>query len=113
MCDCAPDRGPLIDTYQHPEWGTMHVHRKDEPWWNEGVLFRKAGGPPGEVACDLATEDAEFIAKARNSFPALLKLARAWLVERGGPSNEALDALNELADAVLGPAPTPEEHRAP
>ena len=59
------------------------------------------------------TRDAEFIAKARNSFPALLKLARAWLVERGGPSNEALDALNELADAVLGPAPTPEEHRAP
>ena len=58
------------------------------------------------------TKNAEFIAKARNSFPALLKLARAWLVERGGPSNEALDALNELADAVLGPAPTPEEHRA-
>ena len=72
MCDCAPDRGPLIDTYQHPEWGTMHVHRKDEPWWNEGVLFRKAGGPPGEVACDLATEDAEFIAAARTTVPALL-----------------------------------------
>ena len=72
MCDCAPDRGPLIDTYQHPEWGTMHVHRKDEPWWNEGVLFRKAGGPPGEVARDLATEDAEFIAAARTTVPALL-----------------------------------------
>ena len=53
----------------------------------------------------------KFIAKARNSFPALLKLARAWLVERGGPSNEALDALEELADAVLGPAPTPEEQQ--
>ena len=72
MCDCAPDRGPLIDTYQHPKWGTMHVHRKDEPWWNEGVLFRKAGGPPGEVARDLATEDAEFIAAARTDVPALL-----------------------------------------
>ena len=72
MCECAPDRGPLIDTYQHPEWGTMHVHRKDEPWWNEGVLFRKAGGPPGEVARDLAAEDAEFIASARTTVPALL-----------------------------------------
>lgn len=79
MCDCAPDRGPLIDTYQHPEWGTMHVHRKDEPWWNEGVLFRKAGGPPGEVACDLAAEDAEFIASARTTVPALLDLADAVL----------------------------------
>ena len=77
MCDCAPDRGPLIDTYQHPEWGTMHVHRKDEPWWNEGVLFRKAGGPPGEVACDLATEDAEFIASSRTTVPAFLDLAEA------------------------------------
>ena len=76
MCDCAPDRGPLIDTYQHPEWGTMHVHRKDEPWWNEGVLFRKAGGPPGEVARDLATEDAEFIAHARADVPALVSVAR-------------------------------------
>ena len=72
MCDCAPDRGPLIDTYQHPEWGTMHVHRKDEPWWNEGVLFRKAGGPPGEVARDLAKEDAAFIAASRTTVPALL-----------------------------------------
>lgn len=72
MCDCAPGHGPLIDTYQHPEWGTMHVHRKDEPWWNEGVLFRKAGGPPGEVARDLAPEDAEFIASARTTVPALL-----------------------------------------
>ena len=79
MCDCAPDRGPLIDTYQHPEWGTMHVHRKDEPWWNEGVLFRKAGGPPGEVACDLATEDAEFIAHARADVPALVAALRAVL----------------------------------
>ena len=77
MCDCAPDRGPLIDTYQHPKWGTMHVHRKDEPWWNEGVLFRKAGGPPGEVARDLATEDAEFIAHARTDVPALVAALRA------------------------------------
>lgn len=79
MCDCAPGHGPLIDTYQHPKWGTMHVHRKDEPWWNEGVLFRKAGGPPGEVACDLAAEDAEFIASARTTVPALLDLADAVL----------------------------------
>lgn len=81
MCDCAPGHGPLIDTYQHPKWGTMHVHRKDEPWWNEGVLFRKAGGPPGEVACDLAAEDAEFIASARTTVPRLV---------------DALDAVLEL-----------------
>ena len=79
MCDCAPDRGPLIDTYQHPKWGTMHVHRKDEPWWNEGVLFRKAGGPPGEVACDLATEDTEFIAHSRTDVPDMAAALRAVL----------------------------------
>ena len=79
MCECAPDRGPLIDTYQHPEWGTMHVHRKDEPWWNEGVLFRKAGGPPGEVARDLATEDAEFIAHSRTDVPDMAAALRAVL----------------------------------
>ena len=93
MCDCAPDRGPLIDTYQHPEWGTMHVHRKDEPWWNEGVLFRKAGGPPGEVARDLATEDAEFIAHARTDVPALVAALRAVLEvhQDGGESQGYLD----------------------
>ena len=79
MCKCSPDRGPLIDTYQHPKWGTMHVHRTDEPRWNDGVLFREAGGPPGEVASDLATEDAEFIAAARTTVPALLDLADAML----------------------------------
>ena len=79
MCECAPDRGPLIDTYQHPEWGTMHVHRKDEPWWNEGVLFRKAGGPPGEVARDLAAEDAEFIAHVRTDVPDMAAALRAVL----------------------------------
>lgn len=96
MCDCAPDRGPLIDTYQHPKWGTMHVHRKDEPWWNEGVLFRKAGGPPGEVACDLATEDAEFIAHARADVPALVAVARYALSQHApdghgncGPCDDA------------------------
>lgn len=88
MCECAPDRGPLIDTYQHPEWGTMHVHRKDEPWWNEGVLFRKAGGPPGEVARDLAAEDAEFIASARTTVPALLD-ALEKVLELHSPRDDA------------------------
>lgn len=93
MCDCAPGHGPLIDTYQHPKWGTMHVHRKDEPWWNEGVLFRKAGGPPGEVARDLATEDAEFIAAARTTVPALLDALEAVLEihQDGGESQGYLD----------------------
>lgn len=92
MCDCAPGHGPLIDTYQHPKWGTMHVHRKDEPWWNEGVLFRKAGGPPGEVACDLAAEDAEFIAAARTTVP--------WLLEQVELRDEALNAVLELHKPV-------------
>ena len=93
MCDCAPDHGPLIDTYQHPEWGTMHVHRKDEPWWNEGVLFRKAGGPPGEVARDLATEDAEFTAHARTDVPDMAAALRAVLEihQDGGESQGYTD----------------------
>ena len=56
-------------------------------------------------------EDAEFIAKARNAAPALLRLAKLWT--EPAPYGRQLTALNELADAVLGPAPTPEEHRAP
>ena len=46
--------------------------------------------------------DAKGIALLRNAAPALLKLAREWLVERGGPSNVAADSLAELAEAVLG-----------
>ena len=53
-------------------------------------------------------EDAEFIAKFRNAAPALLKIASDY-------HHLEWDSrlLDELADAVLGPAPTPEEHRAP
>ena len=43
--------------------------------------------------------------------PALATLARLWVAQ--APYGRQLTALNELADAVLGPAPTPEEHRAP
>ena len=70
-CDCRRDYGPLIDTYQHPEWGTMHVHRTDEPWWHDGVLYRPAGGSPGEVCRDTAWTDSEFIAASRTNVPAL------------------------------------------
>ena len=78
-CDCRQDYGPLIDTYQHPEWGTMHVHRTDEPWWHDGVLYRPAGGSPGEVCRDTASADAEFIAHARTDVPALVAALRAVL----------------------------------
>ena len=71
-CDCRPDYGPLVDTYQHEAWGAMHVHRADEPWWNEGVLFREPGAPPGEVGREIIREDSEFIAAARTTVPALL-----------------------------------------
>ena len=106
MCDCAPDRGPLIDTYQHPKWGTMHVHRKDEPWWNEGVLFRKAGGPPGEVACDLAAEDAEFIASARTTVPALLDLLGAKL-RTGESTKDAGASSSATSSATSGGSASP------
>ena len=60
------------------------------------MLFRKAGGPPGEVACDLATEDAEFIAHARADVPALVAVARFALSQHSpdghgncGPCDDA------------------------
>ena len=43
--------------------------------------------------------------------PALATLARLWVAQ--APYGRQITALDELADAVLGPAPTPEEHRAP
>ena len=78
-CECRPHHGPLIDTYQHPEWGTMHVHRADEPWWHAGVLYRPAGGPPGDVCSDTASADAEFIAHARADVPDMAAALRAVL----------------------------------
>ena len=67
--------------------------------------------PTGEtlmVASTSMRADAEFIAKFRNAAPALLKIASDY-------HHLEWDSrlLDELADAVLGPAPTPEEHRAP
>ena len=78
-CDCRQDYGPLIDTYQHPAWGTMHVHRADEPWWHDGVLYRPAGGAPGEVCRDTTTTDTEFIAHARTDVPDMSAALRAVL----------------------------------
>ena len=78
-CECRQGHGPLIDTYQHPEWGTMHVHRADEPWWHAGVLYRPAGGSPGDVCSDTKSADAEFIAHARTDVPDMAAALRAVL----------------------------------
>lgn len=57
------------------------------------MLFRKAGGPPGEVACDLAAEDAEFIAHARTDVPDMAAALRAVLEihQDGGESQGYTD----------------------
>lgn len=75
-CDCRQGYGPLIDTYQHHAWGTMHVHRSAEPWWDEGVRYRTDGGPPGDVVREIEPADAEFIAHARQDVPALVAALR-------------------------------------
>lgn len=105
MCECAPSHGPLIDTYQDPNWGVMHVHRKDEPWWNSGVLYRKAGEPPREVAFDLAREDAEFIAHARQDVPTIVAALRAVLdLHTERPYGCAV--CEEMDQALPWPCPT-------
>ena len=96
-CDCRQGYGPLIDTYQHPAWGTMHVHRSDEPWWDEGVLYRTAGGPPGDVGRDIAPADAEFIAHARQDVPALVAVARYALSQHS--KDEAHNECGHCADS--------------
>lgn len=77
-CRCLPDYGPLVGINPDGKYGRMHVHRRAEARWDEGVTARddNVGGRAVIVETSeyglMTPEDRAFIAAARTAVPRLL-----------------------------------------
>lgn len=77
-CMCGEDQGPLVGIDPHGSFGRMHVHRRPEPIWEEGIRTRDDSTGGSDVVVDTdeyggtSAEDRAAIVDAHNMFPRAL-----------------------------------------
>lgn len=77
-CMCGEDQGPLVGIDPHGSFGRMHVHRRPEPIWEEGIRTRDDSTGGSDVVVDTdeyggtSAEDRAAIVDAHNMLPRTL-----------------------------------------
>ena len=84
-CMCREDQGPLVGIDPHGSFGRMHVHRRPEPIWEEGIRTRDDSTGGSDVVVDTdeyggtSPHDRAAIVDAHNMFPRALNALSAAL----------------------------------